>query len=315
MAMPTASKPELEQPPARFFQHPILGPLTLQQGKLSSSTEQGSPSTVVEQDDSLTTSVMDSLYTMAGTGWAAAPEEVPPVSDVDATPTPSELSNTKVEQSVAAPEHAEPLPQQPQAHTGAAPDEEEEAFLIEQILQVPVVGKYANALLQHRWLKPFVQKADPYLQEVCQRPIVQGSIKRLSPIVVWGIHKAEDAISAIQQIPGVVIAVPGQVLRGAQAAPGQTYRGITAAPGHACQAATPYATAVADRTQPYVHKGVNFLTPFVKSVLGNPRVQSVYQKKIVQDGVHKALPYVKPVMDNSRVQAVQDWARPRASSI
>lgn len=242
-------------------------------------------------------------------------KKVPQVSDVDATPTPSELSNTKVEQSVAAPEHAAPLPQQPQAHTGAAPDEEEEAFLIEQILQVPVVGKYANVLLQHRWLKPFVQKADPYLQEVCQRPIVQGSIKRLSPIVEWGIHKAEDAISAIQQIPGVVIAVPGQVLRGAQAAPGQTYRSITAAPGHACQAATPYATAVADRTQPYVHKGISFLTPFVESVLGNPRVQSVYQKKIVQHGVHKALPYVKPVMDNSRVQAVQDWARPRASSI
>jgi len=125
MAMPTASTPELEQPPASFFQHPILGPLTLQQGKLSSSTEQGRPSTVVEQNDSLPTSMMDSLNAMAGAGWAeegwmgsAAPEEVcegcgfmmasdarfcmkcghkkvPQVSDVDATPTPSELSTQR----------------------------------------------------------------------------------------------------------------------------------------------------------------------------------------------------------------------------
>merc|ERR1740117_619440 len=76
------------------------------------------------------------------------------------------------------------------ADTGAAPDQGEPHFLQDHVLRVPVVGKYASALLQLRWVKPLVKRADPYVekgaekimpyvQAAAARPIVQRSVQLL----------------------------------------------------------------------------------------------------------------------------------------
>jgi hypothetical protein len=207
--------------------------------------------------------------------------------------------------------------------------EDPPGFLVNHVQSVPVFGQYAGAVLGHRWAQPFVKVADPYVQTgvekvtpyaqaAYQRPIVQN---KLIPVVEGGIQKLTPVYTGSVKTVGAVAAVPGRVYSTVKAAPGQVISTVRAAPGQvygksvavASSAATtagPYATSAANTAQPYVHKGVGILGPYVESAVAHPRVQSVYQHRIVQSSVEKAKPYVTPVVDSVQVQAVRDWARP-----
>lgn len=144
------------------------------------------------------------------------------------------------------------------------------------------------------------------------------------------------ATSAVQ----TVAAVPGQVYQGAvstvsssvqtvKALPGTVKSGVAyttdnirAAPGRVYQTVidrgTPIVQSAAQLAQPYVHKSVGIITPYVESTLTNQRVQSLYQSRVVQGSIEKATPFVEPVMKHPRVKAVAEpvveWARPRSFS-
>merc|ERR1712232_918431 len=99
-----------------------------------------------------------------------------------------------------------------------------------------------------------------------------------------------------------------------------TAEGIKAAPGKVSQKAmsfsTPIVQSAADRAQPYVHRTIGIVTPYVESTLTSGRLQALYQSRMVQATIEKATPYVAPIVKNSKihevVQPVVDWARPRA---
>lgn len=95
---------------------------------------------------------------------------------------------------------------------------------------------------------------------------------------------------------------------------------IISAPGRAYQIvvdrSTPIIQSMAQLAQPYVHKSVGIVTPYVESTLTNPRAQSLYKSRIVQGGIEKATPLVGPALTHPRVkavtEAVTEWACPRA---
>merc|ERR1712072_1236375 len=96
--------------------------------------------------------------------------------------------------------------------------------------------------------------------------------------------------------------------------------GIISTPGRAYQTvvdrSTPIVQSVAQLAQPYVHKSVGIVTPYVESTLTNQRVQNLRKSRIVQGGIEKATPLVGTVLTHPRVKAITEpvieWARPRA---
>lgn len=78
------------------------------------------------------------------------------------------------------------------------------------------------------------------------------------------------------------------------------------------------AQSAANMAQPYVHRTVGIVTPYVESTLTNKRVQALYQSRVVQGSISTATPYVAPVVAHPKVQEltqpVIEWARPRANT-
>jgi len=202
-----------------------------------------------------------------------------------------------------------------------------------------------------------VQKAQPYAQPLLNRaqpyvdkaiPAVQalpGQIAAVPGQVMEGIKAApgkvyNSTMDAATSTAQTVAAVPGLIYHGTvnrvsstvqtvKALPGHVKSGVAyttdsimSAPGKAYQTvldrSTPIAQSAAQIAQPYVHRGVGIITPYVESTLTSQRVQSLYQSRLVQSSIEKATPFVQPVAKHPRIKAVVEpvveWARPRAAT-
>merc|ERR1719387_2739251 len=128
----------------------------------------------------------------------------------------------------------------------------------------------------------------------------------------------QTAVNTATPVVQTVASVPGRVRTSVVDTATSTVQSIRAAPTKVYQSAVSTGQSAATMAQPYVHRSIGIVTPYVESTLTNQRVQSLYQSRIVQGSIERATPYVTPVVTHPKVQEIAtpviEWARPRANT-
>jgi len=214
-------------------------------------------------------------------------------------------------------------------------------YIGQTLSKVPVFGAYVAPVVESRVLRPVTNLADSYVQSGVQiaLPYVESAVQKAQPYVERAQPYVESAANRAQPIVNgaqVVAAVPGRVYQGTVDRVSCTVQTVKALPGHVrtgvarttdkaynsiVERGTPLVKSAAQLAQPYVHKTIGIITPYLASELTQKRLHDVgqsriAQSRIVQGGLERATLYVEPVWNDPRVQAVTEpvieWARPRA---
>merc|ERR1719453_2662572 len=85
-------------------------------------------------------------------------------------------------------------------------------FIVQQVDRVPFVGKFATPVLQSRFVKPFTERADPYVQGGVIRatPYVEGAVQRATPYVEGVVTRTSPYVEGVvtRATPYVQAATP-----------------------------------------------------------------------------------------------------------